>query len=97
MIRNVHNGCYHLCSKATDADTGNGSVVWFSIESPDAPFVVEKDTGEVTTAGVFRGQSGTSLAVQIRAYDNFGMPPTQSNSSILTVSAQFDECCMNYD
>ena len=60
--------------------------MWFSIESQDAPFVVDRDTGVVTTAGIFRGLSGMTLQVQVRAFDNFGKPPTQSTLATLSVS-----------
>lgn len=72
--------------QATDLDSDNGSVVWFSIETQDAPFVVDRDTGVVTTAGIFKGQSGITLEVQVRAFDNFGIAPTLSTLSILSVS-----------
>ncbi len=61
-------------------------MIWFQIETPDAAFVVDRDTGEVATAGVFRGLSGTTLQVQVRAFDNFGMEPTQSTVDTLSVS-----------
>lgn len=54
---------------------------------PDVPFVVDRVTGEVTTAGVFKGLSGTTMQVQVRAYDNFGQPPTESTVDTLTVSS----------
>lgn len=67
-------------------DSGNGSVIWFSIETPNSPFVVDRDTGEVTAAGVFRGLSGTTIDVQVRAFDNFGVSPTESTVDTLSVS-----------
>lgn len=70
-------------------DSGNGSVVWYSIVSQDSPFVVDRDTGVITTAGVFRGQSGMTLQVQVRAFDNFGIPPTQSTTATLSVSIAY--------
>lgn len=47
--------------------------------------MVDRETGDVTTAGFFKGQSGSSLEIDVRAYDNFGMAPTQSTNGILTV------------
>lgn len=76
----------HLLSQATDIDTGNGSVIWFEVVTRDAPFVADRDTGEVTTAGIFRDQSGTTIDVEVRAFDNLGMPPTQQTIAILSVS-----------
>ena len=67
-------------------DTGNGSVIWFGIDSPNAPFVVDQDTGVVTTAGVFRGLSGETIDVQVRAFDNFGVSPTEFTIDTLSVS-----------
>lgn len=62
-------------------------MIWFSIESPNAPFVVDQDTGVVTTAGVFRGLSGETINVQVRAFDNFGVTPTEFTIDTLSVSA----------
>lgn len=61
-------------------------MIWFSIETANAPFVVDRDTGEVTTAGVFRGLSGTTIHVQVRAFDNFGVSPTLFTVDTLAVS-----------
>ena len=61
-------------------------MVWFQIETEDSAFVVDQDTGDVSTAGVFRGLSGTTLQVQVRAFDNFGIPPTLSTVDTLSVS-----------
>ena len=82
---NYYRMCFNY-SQATDADTGNGSIVWYRIETENAPFVVDLDTGVVTTVGIFKGQSGTSLEVVVRAFDNFGTPPTQSSTGTMIVS-----------
>lgn len=57
----------------------------FAIVTPNAPFVVDAD-GEVTTAGVFRGLSGNTLSVTVRAFDNLGQPPSHSTPGTMTVS-----------
>ena len=72
--------------QATDADIGNNSIVYYRILSTNMPYVVDRDSGVVTTAGVFAGLSGTIDRVEVEAYDNFGIPPTNRNVSMLNVS-----------
>ena len=48
--------------------------------------MVDEDTGVVTTAGVFNGQSGTKYEIRVRAFDNLGNPPSLSTSNVMTVS-----------
>ena len=75
-----------LILQATDADIGNNSVVYFRILSNNVPYVVDRDSGVVTTAGVFTGLSGTIHNVEVEAFDNFGIPPTNRRTGIVTVS-----------
>ena len=75
-----------LILQATDADIGNNSIVYFRILSNNVPYVVDRDSGVVTTAGVFTGLSGTIHNVEVEAFDNFGIPPTNRRTGILTVS-----------
>ena len=72
--------------QATDADIGNNSIVYYRILSNNVPYVVDRDSGVVTTAGVFAGLSGTIHNVEVEAYDNFGIPPTNRRSSEMNVS-----------
>ena len=51
------------------------------------PYVVDRDSGVVTTAGVFTGDSGVIHSIEVEAYDNFGIPPTNRRTGILTVSS----------
>ena len=71
--------------QATDPDTGNGSVVWFATNSPEEPFDVDRLSGDVTTIGNFKKQSGSSLEFEVRAYDNHGAFPSLSTNATLTV------------
>lgn len=50
------------------------------------PYLVDRDTGVVTTAGVFTGLSGTRHEVTMRAFDNFGIVPTFSATDVMIVS-----------
>ena len=47
---------------------------------------MDRDTGVVSTAGVFAGLSGIVHRVEVEAFDNFGNPPTNRRTGILTVS-----------
>ena len=77
--------CFHKL-QATDADIGSGQVVWFEFTTPQVPFLVDRDSGVVTTSGVFTGLSGTRYTVTIRAYDNKGVQPSLSTTTSLVVS-----------
>ncbi len=68
-----------------DSDSLNGSIVWFEIATPQVPYLVDRDTGVVTTAGVFTGLSGIRHEVTMRAFDNFGQAPTFSTTDIMIV------------
>ncbi len=72
--------------QATDADIGNNSIVYFRILSNNVPYVVDRDSGVISTAGVFTGLSGEIHNVEVEAFDNFGIPPTNRRMGILTVS-----------
>ena len=50
------------------------------------PYVVDRDSGVVTTAGVFADLSGQIDRVEVEAFDNFGNPPTNRRSGVLTVN-----------
>ena len=77
-----------LILQATDADVGNNNIVYFRILSNNVPYVVDGDSGVVTMAGVFAGLSGTMHNVEVEAlnFDNFGIPPTNRRTGIVTVS-----------
>ena len=75
-----------MLSQATDADIGNNSIVYFRIQSNNVPYVVDRDSGAVTTAGVFSGLSGGVNNVEVVAFDNFGNPPSNRRVAILNVS-----------
>ena len=77
--------CLHTL-QATDADIGSGQVVWFEFSTPQVPFLVDRDSGVVTTSGVFTGLSGTRYTIEIRAYDNKGVQPSLSTTTSLVVS-----------
>ena len=73
--------------QATDDDVGNNSIVYFRILSNNVPYVVDRDSGVVTTAGVFTGLRGVIHRVQVEAFDNFGITPTNRRTGIMTVSS----------
>ena len=57
-----------------------------------ASYLVDRDTGVVTTAGVFTGLSGTLDMVKVRAYDNFGEVPTFATEANMEVSWRICVC-----
>ena len=72
--------------QATDPDLGDGQELVYLIISEGVPYVVDENTGIVTTAGVFRGLSGTQHEVEVEARDNKGVDPFFSASGTITVS-----------
>ena len=62
------------------------AITALSISVYYVPYVVDRDSGVVTTAGVFAGLSGTIHNVEVETFDNFGIPPTNRRTGILTVS-----------
>ena len=69
MHRKAETGI-HTIPQATDRDIGSGQVVWFEFTTTQVPFIVDRDSGVVTTADVFNGQTGTRYTIPVRAYDN---------------------------
>ena len=72
--------------QAMDRDIGSGQVVWFEFTTTQVPFIVDRDSGVVTTADVFHGQTGTRFTIPVRAYDNKGVQPSLSTTNSLIVS-----------
>ena len=60
-------------------------MIWFATNSPEEPFSVSRESGDVTTTGNFKKQSGSSLEFEVRAFDNYGHPPSLSTNKTLTV------------
>lgn len=75
--------------QAHDRDSSvNYSTVFYEIIAVNPPFVVDRDTGAVVTAGIFRGRSGEIDRFTVRAYDNMGEIPSLSATAILSVSRE---------
>ena len=87
----IFSPCLHML-QATDSDIGSGQVVWFEFTTPQVPFLVDRDSGVVTTSGVFQGLSGTRYTITIRAYDNKGVQPSLSTTTSLIVSLYKNIC-----
>ena len=76
----------NVYTQATDIDSnGTFSTVYFEIIELNAPFLVDRETGEVTTADVFTGRSGDIEKITVVAYDNEGRDPSLSARAVLTV------------
>ncbi len=72
--------------QVTDPDLGDGQVIVFSILTGGVPYVVDVDTGVMTSAGLFRGLSGTRHEVQVEARDNKGDDPYLAANDTMVVS-----------
>ena len=54
----------------------------------EPPYLVNRETGEVTTADTFTGRSGEIDRFTVVAYDNLGNEPSFTSTAILTVSTR---------
>ena len=82
-----------LVIQATDKDiTANFSTVYYEIIAVDPPFLVDRETGAVTTADVFTGRSGDVDKLTVIAYDNKGEDPSLTSTAILTVKLVYFQC-----
>ncbi|CAI7993581.1 Protocadherin Fat 4 [Geodia barretti] len=78
--------------KAIDKDENDTfSTVYYEIIAVDPPYLVNRETGEVTTADTFTGRSGETDKFTVVAYDNRGNEPSFTSTAILTVRV-FKEC-----
>lgn len=85
-----------MCSlQATDRDTGSNAVVWYelTVGVNRYPFVIDKKTGQITTAGVFKDLVGMQYVINVEAFDHEGMPPSLRNMT--TINVGFMCYCMN--
>lgn len=57
----------------------------YSIITSQVPYLIDSETGVVTTAGVFKGLSGTVHEVEVRAFDNFGNLPSLASTAKMMV------------
>ena len=75
----------HLFSQTTDRDVGNHSVAQYELIGDELPFVIERDTGILSTVAVFHDKVGTMYTARVRAYDNYGVTPSLSTLCDLRV------------
>ena len=57
-------------------DIGNHSVHWYELENTDVPYLIERETGVMTTTALFRDKIGQIYYNRIRVYDNYGQAPS---------------------
>ena len=75
--------------KALDGDENDTySTVYYEIIAVDPPYLVDRETGEVTTADTFAGRSGEVDRFTVVAYDNRGTEPSFTSTAVLTVSGE---------
>lgn len=60
--------------------------MYYEIIAADPPYLVDRETGAVTTADVFTGRSGDIDKFPVVAYDNEGRDPSFTSTAVLTVS-----------
>ena len=75
------------CAQATDIDANETfRTVYYEFVELNPPFLVDRETGEVTTADIFTGRSGDIDTFIVEAYDNQGKDPSFRTRAVLTVS-----------
>ena len=73
----MQHGFFGIC-QAIDRDTGNYSSIQYRISSGNDGgfFMMNEDTGFITTASNFKGKKGERFEIQVGARDNHGRVPT---------------------
>ena len=71
--------------QTTDRDTGNHSVPQYELIDSGLPFLIERNTGILTTIAVFHDKVGDMYNARIRVYDNYGVVPSLSTICDLRV------------
>ena len=67
-------------------DNETFSKVYYEIIAVESPYLVDRETGEVTTADTFTDRSGEVDRFTVVAYDNEGKEPSFTATAVLTVS-----------
>lgn len=69
---------YHkkYLQQTTDMDIGNHSVPWYELENTDVPYIIDRETGVMSTTALFRDKIGQIYYNRIRVYDNYGEAPS---------------------
>ena len=75
-------------SQATDRDTGMHAVVWYELTATGNPFVVQRETGVISTSSTFTELAGTKYVLNVEAFDNQGISPSLRNETIINVSVK---------
>ena len=65
--------------------------MYYEIVAVDPPYLVDRETGEVTTADVFTDRSGDIDQYTVIAYDNEGRDPSFTSTAVLTVRNSIDQ------
>lgn len=73
-------------SQATDRDIGRHAVVWYELTATGNPFVIRRETGEITTSSTFLDLAGTKYILNVEAFDNEGITPSLRNETTINVS-----------
>ena len=68
--------------------------MYYEIIAVDPPYLVDRQTGEVTTADTFTGRSGEVDRFTVVAYDNEGAEPSFTSTAVLMVSAYHELLCV---
>ena len=78
--------CAHVYTQAVDVDVNETyRRVFYEIIAVDPPYLVDRETGVVTTADVFTERSGEVDRYTVVAYDNEGREPSFTSTAVLTV------------
>ncbi|KAI1238644.1 hypothetical protein IHE44_0013382 [Lamprotornis superbus] len=83
VLENAPSGTTVICLNATDADSGSNAVIAYAIQSSDSDlFVIDPNTGTITTQGFLDYETKQSYHLTVKAFN----VPDEERCSFATVN-----------
>ena len=73
-------------SQAIDRDIGKHGIVWYELTATGNPFIIRRETGEITTSSTFLELVGIKYILNVEAFDNEGISPSLRNETTINVN-----------
>uniref|UniRef100_A0A8C5X3F2 FAT atypical cadherin 4 n=1 Tax=Malurus cyaneus samueli TaxID=2593467 RepID=A0A8C5X3F2_9PASS len=87
VLENAPSGTTVICLNATDADSGSNAVIAYAIQSSDSDlFVIDPNTGTITTQGFLDYETKQSYHLTVKAFN----VPDEERCSFATVNIQLE-------
>ncbi|XP_071411660.1 protocadherin Fat 4-like [Pithys albifrons albifrons] len=87
VLENAPSGTTVICLNATDADSGPNAVIAYAIQSSDSDlFVIDPNTGTITTQGFLDYETKQSYHLMVKAFN----VPDEERCSFASVNIQLE-------